>query len=86
MPKLREVSFWRDSDLRAYESGVVTLALILPKELRKKALDFFGNNTIKEDLTKDGKKDFDDLFVYILELLEDANICFPKIQYHEGLL
>ena len=84
LQKIREISMWRDTNIKAYESGVQTLALLLPKELRKEALGFFSNNTVREDLTMDGKKDFDDYLVYILELLEDHNICFPKISYDIG--
>jgi len=84
LPKIKDISFWRDTNIKAYESGVITLALLLPKELRKSALSFFGNDTAKEDLTNDGKKDFDDLLVFILQLLEDNNICFPKITYDVG--
>ena len=86
LPKIREISLWRDTNIKAYESGVITLALLLPKELRKPALDFMDGDTAKEDLTADGKKDFDDLLVYILQLLEDCNICFPKISFQEGTL
>jgi len=84
LPKIREVSYWRDTDIRAYESGVLTLALLLPHDLRKKALEFYNNNGIKEDLTKDGKKDFDDMFVYLLELLEMHGIAFPRSSFEVG--
>ena len=86
LPKIRDISLWRDTDDKAYESGVMTLSLLLPKELRAKALDFCKGNTITEDLTGDGKRDFDDLFVYVLQLLEDYNICFPKLTFKEGKL
>jgi hypothetical protein len=84
LPKIKDISFWRDTNIKAYESGVITLALLLPGDLRKKALVFFDDDTVKEDLTDDGKKYFDKLLVYILQLLEDANICFPKISYDVG--
>jgi len=74
------------TDGEACQKGVMTLALLLPKELRKKALEFWDHGAVHQDLTMNGRKDFDDLFVYILELLEDHNICFPKISYHEGTL
>jgi len=86
LPKIKDISFWRDTNIKAYESGVITLSLLLPTDLRKPALKFFDGDTAKEDLTNDGKKDFDDLFVYILQLLEDNNICFPKLTYHEGVI
>lgn len=84
LQKIREISLWRDINIKSYESGVQTLALLLPQDLRKAALSFFRNDTIREDLTMDGKKDFDDYLVYILQLLEDNNICFPKISYQVG--
>lgn len=84
LQKIREISLWRDTNIKSYESGVQTLALLLPQDLRKAALSFFRNDTIREDLTMDGKKDFDDYLVYILQLLEDNNICFPKISYQVG--
>ena len=84
LAKIRDISTWRDTNIKAYESGVITLSLLLPKELRKKSLEFWNHGTIHEDLTNDGKKDFDDLFVYELQLLEDHNICFPKISFEVG--
>jgi hypothetical protein len=84
LPKIKDISFWRDTNIKAYESGVITLALLLPKELRKKALESIEGDTSKEDLTDNGKKYFDNLFVFILQLLEDYNICFPKITYDVG--
>ena len=84
LSKIRDISLWRDTDIKAFESGVITLALLLPKDLRQSALGFWNFGTIHEDLNKDGKKDFDDLFVYILQILEDNNICFPKISYEIG--
>lgn len=84
LPKIRDLSLWRDTDLKSYESGVVTLALLLPSELRKKALDFFHNDTIKCDLTDDGKKDFDDILVYILQLLEGNGLVFPRSTFEVG--
>ena len=84
LPKLRDLSLWRDTDLKAYESGVITLALFLPKELRTEALSFFHNDTVKEDLTGDGKKDFDDILVFVLQLLEDNGIAFPRSRFDTG--
>lgn len=90
LPKIRDISLWRDTNIKAYESGVLTLALLLPHELRTKTLTYWrkddDHHTAFEDLTMAGKIDFDDLFVYILKILEDNNICFPKISYHEGRL
>jgi len=86
LPLIRDIAYWRVMNPKAYESGVLTLALVLPHELRKKTLEFWDHGTIHEDLTNDGKKDFDDLYVYQLKLLEDHNICFPKLTYHEGQL
>jgi len=84
LPKIREVSLWRDTDLKAYESGVYTLLLLLPDDLRTLALEFYNNNNIKADLTEDGRKDHDDLFIYILKLLEKHGIAFPKTTYEIG--
>jgi len=84
LKKITDISLWRDTNIKAYESGVQTLAMLLPKELRDQAFTFWNKGTAMEDLTMDGKKDFDDYFVYILKLLEDNNICFPKISYSIG--
>jgi len=72
------------TDENGCEKGVITLMLCLPDDLRQAALKFWKHGTVHEDLTADGKKDFDDLFVYILQLLETNNICFPKISYDVG--
>ena len=88
LPKIRDISLWRDTNIKAYESGVITLALLLPSDIRTVALAWWkkikDHGTDHEDLTMDGKIDFDDLFVKILQLLEENNICFPKISYEVG--
>lgn len=84
LAKIRDIGLWRDTNIKAYESGVLTLALLLPKELRKSSLEWWKHGTGHEDLTMDGKKDFDDLFVFILQELENHNMCFPKISYEVG--
>jgi len=84
LPKIREVSLWRDTDIKAYQSGVYTLILLLPDDLRKKALNFYNNNHIKMDLTEDGKRDHDDVFVFILQLLEKNGIVFPRAGFELG--
>ena len=86
LPKIREVSQWRDVNVKAYQSGVITLSMLIPKDLRKSCLEWWKHGTGHEDLTGDGKKDFDDYFVYILQLLEEHNICFPQVKFHEGVL
>lgn len=84
LAKIRDISVWRDTNDQAYESGVITLALLLPHDLRKEALTFWNRGTIHEDLTMDGKKGFDDMFVFMLKLLEENDICFPKITFQKG--
>lgn len=86
LPLIRDIAYWRVSSVKSYESGVQTLCILLPDVLRRNALRFWNHGTIHEDLTGDGKKDFDDLFVYVLTLLEEHNICFPKLSFQEGLL
>ena len=86
LAKIRDVSVWRDTNTKAFQSGVLTLAMLLPKELRKKSLDWWKHDTGHEDLSMDGKIDFDDLFIYILQLLEDHELCFPTVRYHEGVV
>ena len=86
LPLVRDIAYWRVMNPKACQSGIQTLCLMLPKDLRNQALKFWNKGTIYEDLTGDGKKDFDDLLVYILELLEKNNICFPKLSFHTGEL
>jgi len=86
LPLIRDIAYWRVTSPKACQMGIQTLCLLLPKELRNKSLKFWNRGTIVEDLTNDGKKDFDDLLVYVLELLEDNNICFPKLSFKEGKL
>ena len=86
LPLIRDIAYWRVTTPKAYQNGIQTLCLLLPKQLRNQALKFWNHGTIFEDLTCDGKKDFDDLLVYVLELLEDNNICFPTLTYKEGSL
>lgn len=84
LPLIRDCCMTRAGNPKAFQSNVQSLALILPKDLRKMAFKFWQDDTTRQDLTMDGKKDFDDYFVYILQLLEDASICFPKISYIQG--
>ena len=84
LPLVRDIAYWRVTNPKAYQNGIQTLCLLLPKELRNKALGFWNHGTIHEDLTGDGIKDFDDLLVFVLQLLEDHNICFPTISYDVG--
>jgi len=84
LAKIRDISLWRDTDIKSYESGVLTLSMLLPKELRDVVFDHWDEDTCFENLTMDGKKKFDNLFVFILKLLEDNNICFPKISFDLG--
>lgn len=86
LSKIRDISLWRDTNIKAYESGVITLALLLPDELRTNILDVWKHDTIYEDLSMPGKQEFDILFISILKLLEDKNICFPKISFVDGVL
>jgi len=84
LPLIRDIAYWRVTNIKAYTNGVLTMMLLQPKMLRQQAQKFWNRGYICEDLTDDGKKDIDDLFVYLLENLEDNNICFPKITYKEG--
>ena len=84
LPKIREISLWRDIDLKAFESGVQTLVLLLPKELREPVLDHINNVTVKEDLTDQGKQEFDQILIYILELMEQHGIMFPRSTFDIG--
>ena len=84
LPFIRDIAYWRVQEVKLYETGVTTLALILPDELRMDALAFWKKDSTFEDLTMDGKKDFDDFWVYQLRLLENNNICFPKLTFDIG--
>ena len=86
LPLIRDCCIARANNPKQYQTNVQTLSIVMPKELRKQSLQFFKGNIAQEDLTMDGKKDIDDLFVYNLVLLEDHNICFPKLSFQEGEL
>lgn len=86
LPLIRDIAYWRVTSPKACQSGIQTLCLMLPKALRTQALSFWKHGSIHEDLTGDGKKDFDDLLVFVLEMLENNNICFPKLSFKEGEL
>ena len=86
LPLIRDIAYWRVTNPKAFQNGLQTLCLLLPKDLRDDVLNFWKHGTIHEDLTSDGKKDFDSLMVYILKILEENNICFPRLNYHEGVL
>ena len=83
LPLIRDCCISRSNNPKQYQINIHTLSYVLPKDLRVAAFKFW-NKDMKEDLTMDGLKDIDDYFVYILELLEDNNICFPKISYTVG--
>ena len=83
LPLIRDCCIARANNPKQYQTNVHTLSYIMPKDLRRKAIESWTKDEM-EDLTMDGKKDIDDFFVYILELLEDHNICFPKITFDQG--
>lgn len=86
LTKIRDISLWRDTNTKAYESGVLTLMMLLPRDLREKTRGWWKHETIYENLSNKGKAEFDELLLFMLNLLEDHNICFPKVRYHEGIL
>jgi len=83
LPLIRDCCISRANNPKAYQINVHTLSFVMPKELRRKAINTWPKGSM-EDLTADGKKDIDDFWVYMLELLEDNNICFPKISFELG--
>lgn len=86
LPFIRDIAYWRVTNPKAFQNGCQSLCILLPKVLRESALKFWDKGTHYENLTGDGKKEFDSLFIHILELLEDNNICFPKLSFSTGIL
>jgi len=84
LPLIRDCCVTRSGNPKAFQVNVQSLSLVLPKDLRDKAFEFWNRETIRHDLTDVGREKFDEYFMYILKLLEDHNICFPKISFDVG--
>lgn len=63
-------------DLKQYESSIDTLVLMLPSEVRNKAIVFKKENDISYKIELVGKKKYDILWEYINQLLEDNNLIY----------
>lgn len=68
--------FRSNKDIEMYEESVDTLLLMLPKKLRDQAIKYKRDNNIEYNVANNGKKKYDDLWVFINDLLEEANIIF----------
>lgn len=84
LPLIRDICINRRCDPKSYQVDIETLAMMLPKDLRKEAFNFFKDKTLCDDLSKEAKKEFDDYLVYQLELLETNGIAFPRTTYDIG--
>lgn len=86
LPLIRDCCVSRANDEKMYSINVKTLSMVLPKELRKMSNDFYNGDITVQDLSNEGKIKLDKLFVYNLEILEQHNICFPKLSFKQGAL
>ena len=68
--------YMSSKDIELYEESVDTLILMLPEELRHDALAYKKENNINYLLSTEGKKKYDDLWVFVNKLLENHNLIF----------
>jgi len=74
------IAKYRDEKTKQYASSVETLILMCPKEIRKDGFKKMEELKIircdYDNINNDKKRQYDDLWQYINELLEDQNLIF----------
>jgi len=77
-----KISQYRDKDLKQYASSIETFILMCPLEIRKKGLDKLRNlgleNCNYNSMNEDRMKKYDELWIYVNELLETENLIFKS--------
>lgn len=71
---MNRLSVYRDSDLKRYCSGIETLILICPRQIREKAFGKLAELGLHrgryQNITEEMQVTYDDLLIFINELLE----------------
>ena len=72
----RIAQYRSNKERELYEESVDTLLIMLPKNLRDKALSFKQQEHIYYDMSEAGKIKYDTLWIQINEALEEHNLIY----------
>ena len=72
----RIATFRSNRQYREYFTSVDTLVFMLPKKMRSDALEYKKNNNVSMDVCSYGVNQYDEFWMYVNELLEDANLIY----------
>jgi len=85
---INRIAMYRDSDLKRYCSSIETLILMLPLELRSMSLQYLAQLGLRRGsylgLTEEKLQRYDELWVYINEILEKNNMIFKAGSFEIG--
>ena len=79
---MNRIAIYRDTDIRRYCSSIETLILLCPRNMREKAIDKLHELGLIRGryltITEDKLVTYDDLLVYVNELLEKGHMIWKK--------
>jgi len=85
---IQKIMQYRDTDMKRYCSSVETLIIFSPRNIRTNALEKLISIGLKRGsyngITEDKQLLYDDLLIYINELLEENNLIFKTGSFEVG--
>ena len=72
----RIAQYRSNKERELYEESVDTLLIMLPKNLRDKGMELKTKENIHYDISENGKKKYDMLWIHINESLEEHNLIY----------
>jgi hypothetical protein len=85
---IQKVMQYRDTSLKQYCSSIETLIIHCPRQIRTKAYQRLHDLGLQRGrymgINEDKLLVYDDLLIYVNELLEDANLIFRTGQFEIG--
>jgi len=72
----RIADFYTKRNFGGFVSGVDALVIMMPSDMRKKALDFKKDHSITQGQSESNVKVYCDLWMYCNQLLEEGNLIF----------
>ena len=86
--QINRIAIYREVNIKQYASSIDTLIIMLAKDLRreaKKERDRLGLILGDYDnMNKDRQRKYDDLWIYVNDLLEDNKLIFKKASFARG--
>ena len=72
----RIAQYRSNNEFVKYIQGITALIIMLPKDLRTKSFDYKKELGLTYAVTADGIDKYDELWIFINELLEEANLIY----------